>query len=186
MIILITTLEERQRMGKLIKEQRKANGFTQSDIAKILSIGKFTISDYEHGNIKVIPFEKRVALSMILDINAEDLLYEKEKGQVNTDFIPKAQNDFANLVEELIEKQEEEERTGYTAGIVSDILLLSKHSDNINIEVAFHSVFSKRGLAETDALAMAKFFTWLCMEQPNVLSRWNDKMLRDKMDADKK
>lgn len=174
-------------IGDIIKNARKKLKLTQVDLAAMLNVSQDTISSYEKGKIKVIPFEKRVALSMILDINAEDLLYEQEKGQVSIDSVSKMKVAYDAFVAATLAKTlADAHNTGYIMGTIYKIFLSSENIDNANIENAFHELFSKRGLPNVDALALAKFFTWLCMEQPNVLSRWNDKMLREKMDASKK
>lgn len=44
-----------------------------------MGIGTKAVSDYEKGKIKVIPFEKRVKMSSVLNIPVSELLYDNEK-----------------------------------------------------------------------------------------------------------
>lgn len=71
--------QEQQKIGELIRQQRKKKKLTQTQLAQFLDVGTQAISDYEKGKIKVIPFEKRVKLARILEISLADLLYENEK-----------------------------------------------------------------------------------------------------------
>lgn len=187
-------LSEREKIGQLIRLQRKNKKMTQAQVGKFLAIGKDVISDYENGKVKVIPFEKRVQLSILLDIDAKDLLYEQEKGSVKlgrdvydravfnacydtkiqgiTDFINS--KDFGSLTDAV-----------YKIGYLSQC---DENVDDIpiNLEstcVLYHKEFLKRGLSENDALDLAKFFAWLCVKNPKVLSNWYDITLREKIAA---
>lgn len=71
--------EEQKRIGELIRQQRKLKKMTQTELGALLNLGTKAISDYEKGHIKVIPFEKRVRLADMLDIQLTDLLYDEEK-----------------------------------------------------------------------------------------------------------
>lgn len=66
-------------IGDIIKKARKKSKLTQVDLATMLNVSQDTISSYEKGKIKVIPFEKRVKLAGILDIPIAELLYSDEK-----------------------------------------------------------------------------------------------------------
>lgn len=66
-------------IGDIIKNARKKSKLTQVDLATMLNVSQDTISSYEKGKIKVIPFEKRVKLAGILDIPIAELLYSDEK-----------------------------------------------------------------------------------------------------------
>lgn len=66
-------------IGDIIKKARKKSKLTQVDLATMLNVSQDTISSYEKGKIKVIPFEKRVKLASILDIPISELLYSDEK-----------------------------------------------------------------------------------------------------------
>jgi len=71
--------QQQQEIGKLIRQQRKNKKLTQTQLGELLDVGKKSISDYEIGKVKVIPFAKRVQLAKILEIPIADLLYEEER-----------------------------------------------------------------------------------------------------------
>lgn len=187
-------LSEREKIGQLIKLQRKNKKLTQAQVGKFLAIGKDVISDYENGKVKVIPFEKRVQLSILLDIDAKDLLYEQEKGNVTlgrdvynraifdacyeakiqriTDFInSKGFGSLTDAVYKIGYLSQDDEKDG-------DIQL-----DLESTRVLYHKEFLKRGLSENDALELSKFFAWLSLKNPKVLSDWYDITLREKIAA---
>ena len=190
-------LSEREKIGQLIKLQRKNKKLTQAQVGKFLAIGKDVISDYENGKVKVIPFEKRVQLSILLDIDAKDLLYEQEKGNVTlgrdvynraifdacyeakiqriTDFInSKGFGSLTDAVYKIGYLSQDDEKDG-------DIQL-----DLESTRVLYHKEFLKRGLSENDALELSKFFAWLSLKNPKVLSDWYDITLREKIAAGRK
>lgn len=190
-------LSEREKIGQLIKLQRKNKKLTQAQVGKFLAIGKDVISDYENGKVKVIPFEKRVQLSILLDIDAKDLLYEQEKGNVTlgrdvynraifdacyeakiqriTDFInSKGFGSLTDAVYKIGYLSQDDEKAG-------DIQL-----DLESTRVLYHKEFLKRGLTENDALELSKFFAWLSLKNPKVLSDWYDITLREKIAAGQK
>lgn len=190
-------LSEREKIGQLIKLQRKNKKLTQAQVGKFLAIGKDVISDYENGKVKVIPFEKRVQLSILLDIDAKDLLYEQEKGNVTlgrdvysraifdacyeakiqriTDFInSKGFGSLTDAVYKIGYLSQDDEKDG-------DIQL-----DLESTRVLYHKEFLKRGLSENDALELSKFFAWLSLKNPKVLSDWYDITLREKIAAGQK
>ena len=68
-----------KQIGEVIKKSRKNKKMTQAQVGKFLAIGKVVISDYENGKVKVIPFEKRVKLSSVLNIPVSELLYDNDK-----------------------------------------------------------------------------------------------------------
>lgn len=70
--------EERQRIGDTIRQARKNKKITQTQLGAEIGIGKVAVANYESGKIKVIPFEKRVKLSSVLDIEFSRLLYRSE------------------------------------------------------------------------------------------------------------
>lgn len=190
-------LSEREKIGQLIKLQRKNKKLTQAQVGKFLAIGKDVISDYENGKVKVIPFEKRVQLSILLDIDAKDLLYEQEKGNVTlgrdvynraifdacyeakiqriTDFInSKGFGSLTDAVYKIGYLSQDDEKDG-------DIQL-----DLESTRALYHKEFLKRGLSENDALELSKFFAWLSLKNPKVLSDWYDITLREKIAAGRK
>lgn len=71
-------MNEQQKIGKIIKEAREKKGLSQGKLAKLLEVQNPVIYKYEKGLIKVIPFEKRIKISEILNINLEELLYMQE------------------------------------------------------------------------------------------------------------
>ena len=70
--------QQQQEIGERIRKHRKKKKLNQTQLGELLGIGTKAVSDYEKGNIKVIPFEKRVKLASILDIPLTALLYEDE------------------------------------------------------------------------------------------------------------
>ena len=68
-----------KQIGEVIKKSRKNKKLTQAQLGKILSVTKKAISDYELAKINVIPFEKRVKMSSVLNIPVSELLYDNEK-----------------------------------------------------------------------------------------------------------
>lgn len=75
--------QQQQEIGERIRQHRKEKKLNQTQLGELLGIGTKAVSDYEKGNIKVIPFEKRVKLASILDIPLTALLYEDEKFSIN-------------------------------------------------------------------------------------------------------
>lgn len=80
---------EQERIGSLIKQARKKYKLTQGDLADKLEVSQDTISSYEKGKIKVIPYEKRVKLSRILDIDRQELLYQNENFTIDLEELRK-------------------------------------------------------------------------------------------------
>lgn len=72
-------MNEQQRIGKIIKEARESAALSQGKLAELLGVQNPVIYKYEKGKIKVIPYEKRVKLAEILDIDLAELLYFSEK-----------------------------------------------------------------------------------------------------------
>ena len=72
-------LEERQRIGDIIRKARKNKKITQTQLGAEIGVGVQVISDYEKGKVKVIPFERRSKLAILLGIPLEALIYEDEK-----------------------------------------------------------------------------------------------------------
>lgn len=78
-MLAVDNLEERQRIGDTIRQVRKNKKITQTQLGAEIGVGKVAIANYESGKIKVIPFEKRVKLAEILNIDLDELLYFSEK-----------------------------------------------------------------------------------------------------------
>ena len=74
--------EERQRIGRLIKEARESAALSQGKLAELLGTQSPVIYKYEDGDIVVIPFEKRIKMAKILHIDLAELLYENELGLI--------------------------------------------------------------------------------------------------------
>ena len=68
-----------KQIGEVIKKARKNKKITQTQLGELLGIGTKAVSDYEKGKINVIPFEKRVKMSSVLNIPVSELLYDNEK-----------------------------------------------------------------------------------------------------------
>ena len=68
-----------KQIGEVIKEARKNKKLTQAQLGKMLSVTKKAISDYELAKINVIPFEKRMKMSSVLNIPVSELLYDNDK-----------------------------------------------------------------------------------------------------------
>lgn len=71
--------QQQQEIGERIRQHRKKKKLNQTQLGELLGIGTKAVSDYEKGKIKVIPFEKRVKLAEILNIDLDELLYFSEK-----------------------------------------------------------------------------------------------------------
>lgn len=72
-------ISESEKIGDIIRIARKSKKITQAQLGRELGISKLTVSGYETGKVKVIPFEKRVKLSKILDIKMNELFYSNEQ-----------------------------------------------------------------------------------------------------------
>ena len=70
---------EKEQIGEVIKKARKNKKITQTQLGAAIGVGKVAIANYESGKIKVIPFEKRVNMSSVLNIPVSELLYDNEK-----------------------------------------------------------------------------------------------------------
>lgn len=68
-----------KQIGEVIKKARKNKKITQTQLGAEIGVGKVAIANYESGKIKVIPFEKRVKMSSVLNIPVSELLYDNEK-----------------------------------------------------------------------------------------------------------
>ncbi len=75
-------MSESEKIGQVIQVARKRKKITQAQLGKELGISKLTVSGYETGKIKIIPFERRLQLGAILDIDPEDIFYTNELSQL--------------------------------------------------------------------------------------------------------
>ena len=116
-------LEERQRIGDIIRKARKNKKITQTQLGAEIGVGVQVISDYEKGKVKVIPFERRSKLAILLGIPLEALIYEDEK--VKGGVIPaileiKAEHDLKKDWSEYIESTSEMILTSLVMRVVRD------------------------------------------------------------------
>ena len=74
--------------GERIRDLRRAKGITQSDMAKMLSTTKQTISKYEKGIVTNIPSDRIEAMARLLDTTPEYILgWEQKQIEENNDII---------------------------------------------------------------------------------------------------
>lgn len=178
--------EEQKRIGELIRQQRKKQKMTQTDLGSLLNLGTKAISDYEKGHIKVIPFAKRVKLADILDIPIAELLYSGEKTDrkcINIAF------QYAKSVEPMGEKEmntffeilDSSPMNQFRKTVLKDCnnlplgkaveFVLEKINDNDTyygdiegLEVIFKTLFKSRGMSEADAESLSSYFGSLYLE----------------------
>lgn len=90
--------------GKRIRDLRKSKGITQSDMAKLLSTTKQTISKYEKGIVTNIPSDRIEAMARLLDTTPEYILgWEEQENPAISDGMTEAQRqliEFARTVPE--------------------------------------------------------------------------------------
>ena len=177
----MNNLEERQRIGDTIRKARKEKKITQKGLSDALHIRQDVVSDYENGQIKVIPFEKRVKLASILDIPLNALLYEDEKSTdrscrdvvqqyVNTVGIMD-EKDIDNIADILRKTPAAQFRTrllevsaSYPLGQAVQVILTEiekndkYYSDIELLQTALMQLFSARGLTDADAKSLASYF----------------------------
>lgn len=186
-------MNEQQRIGELIKKSRIEKNISQGKLAKLLSVQNPVIYKYENGLIKTIPFDKRIVLSSILDIDINDLLYKQERETTFVDSTAK----LKIVYDAFMTAKEQAIRNSLNA--CKDISLMEAvykigymafddktELEDENLKKICYEEFLKRGLSENDALDLAKFFAWLCIKQPQVLSQWHDIMLKEKLDTENK
>lgn len=194
MVVTMSTFEEKQRIGQKIHTARKNKKITQLQLGKMLSVTKKAISDYELAKINVIPFEKRVQLSILLDIDVKDLLYEHEKENVSIGNDAMSKAAYVAFKEAKIRAMSEfvnSKNFGSLSEAIYKLGYLSQCDKNAcefqldleNTGILYYEEFLKRGLSENDALELSKFFAWLSLKNPKVLSDWYDITLREKIAA---
>ena len=110
-MLIVDNLEERQRIGEMIRLARKENKITQKDLSVMLNVGRDNISLYESGKIKVIPFEKRVKLSEALNVPITNLLYENEKNVGMRAITDKTWEVIWNFSDAIMQQSKEEALT---------------------------------------------------------------------------
>lgn len=173
-------------IGDIIKNARKKSKLTQVDLAAMLNVSQDTISSYEKGKIKVIPFEKRVKLADMLNIPIAELLYSEEKTDrqcVNTAF------KYAKSVEPMDDKEmntffgilDLSPMNQFRKTVLKDCsnlplgeavkFVLEKINDNDayygdieGLQVIFKNLFKSRGMSEEDAESLSSYFGTLYLE----------------------
>lgn len=73
------SLTEQEELGITLFHKRKKLGLLQAAVAKMVGLGKPTISSYECGVVKNIALSTRVKLARALGLSLEEILYESEK-----------------------------------------------------------------------------------------------------------
>lgn len=82
----MTHKKERRPLNELIKENRKAKGLTQTELAEEAKVSQSLISTLEKGNANTVTFGTVVSLGKILGFCLSDIKVEEESGaQVTTE-----------------------------------------------------------------------------------------------------
>lgn len=161
----MATLEERQRIGKLIHDTRKKEKVTQVQLGQLIGVTKKAISDYELAKVKTIPFDKRILLGTLLGIDISLLLYEQEKskGNVNSEIITHIIYERYMNIKENTVAEKVNSNIQVLTDTLYDVFRFSAQEElaRENVINICNDIFKKRGLSDTDAVALANFFTWL-------------------------
>lgn len=161
----MATLEERQRIGKLIHDTRKKEKVTQVQLGQLIGVTKKAISDYELAKVKTIPFDKRILLGTLLGIDISLLLYEQEKskGNVNSEIITHTIYERYMSIKENTVAEKVNSNVQVLTDTLYDVFRFSAQEElaRENVINICNDIFKKRGLSDADAVALANFFTWL-------------------------
>lgn len=161
----MATLEERQRIGKLIHDTRKKEKVTQVQLGQLIGVTKKAISDYELAKVKTIPFDKRILLGTLLGIDISLLLYEQEKskGNVNSEIITHIIYERYMNIKENTVAEKVNSNVQILTDTLYDVFRFSAQEElaKENVINICNDIFKKRGLSDSDAVALANFFTWL-------------------------
>lgn len=161
----MATLEERQRIGKLIHDTRKKEKVTQVQLGQLIGVTKKAISDYELAKVKTIPFDKRILLGTLLGIDISLLLYEQEKskGNVNSEIITHIIYELYMNIKENTVAEKVNSNVQVLTDTLYDVFRFSAQEElaRENVINICNDIFKKRGLSDADAVALANFFTWL-------------------------
>ncbi|WP_303235760.1 helix-turn-helix domain-containing protein [Phascolarctobacterium succinatutens] len=161
----MATLEERQRIGKLIHDTRKKEKVTQVQLGQLIGVTKKAISDYELAKVKTIPFDKRILLGTVLGIDISLLLYEQEKskGNVNSEIITHIIYERYMNIKENTVAEKVNSNVQVLTDTLYDVFRFSAQEElaRENVINICNDIFKKRGLSDADAVALANFFTWL-------------------------
>lgn len=161
----MATLEERQRIGKLIHDTRKKEKVTQVQLGQLIGVTKKAISDYELAKVKTIPFDKRILLGTLLGIDISLLLYEQEKskGNINSEIITHIIYERYMNIKENTVAEKVNSNVQVLTDTLYDVFRFSAQEElaRENVINICNDIFKKRGLSDADAVALANFFTWL-------------------------
>lgn len=161
----MATLEERQRIGKLIHDTRKKEKVTQVQLGQLIGVTKKAISDYELAKVKTIPFDKRILLGTLLGIDISLLLYEQEKskGNINSEIITHIIYERYMNIKENTVAEKVNSNVQVLTDTLYDVFCFSAQEElaRENVINICNDIFKKRGLSDADAVALANFFTWL-------------------------
>lgn len=149
-------LKERQRIGDTICQARKNKKITQTQLGAEIGVGKVAIANYESGKIKVIPFEKRVKLAEILNIDLDELLYFSEK-------IASVDESFKRDVEKFIKHNPVIAKDFFESKFYNNIEKLYNEKYNISLD-------NSRENYEAQALLEALKFYHFMMQHIEMLA----------------
>ena len=109
-------------IGKKVKELRKANNFTMSELANICKISQSYISDLENGKIKKPSGEKLRKIAEVFGVSTDYFLIEKHKEEMeefSNKWNNKSEEERRNIANKTKEKWEEEEKETIINTIIS-------------------------------------------------------------------
>lgn len=155
-MLTVDNVKERQRIGEMIRLARKENKITQKELSVMLNVGRDNISLYESGKIKVIPFEKRVKLAEILNIDLDELLYFSEK-------IASVDESFKRDVGKFIKHNPEVAKDFFKSKFYNNIEKLYNEKYNISLD-------NSRENYEAQALLEALKFYHFMMQHIEMLA----------------
>ncbi len=158
--------EERQHIGEIIRNARKGMKMTQKELSNILGVRQDVISDYENGNTKVIPFNRRVQLSEVLSIDFSKLIYENENIPLTTKILDNASNALVTVrktpydkgkIDEIIDALSEKEKASYVRYFIS---LTDKCSLAELLYILFATLLQNRVMNETAEEIISNVIEW--------------------------
>lgn len=155
-MLIVDNLKERQRIGDTICQARKNKKITQTQLGAEIGVGKVAIANYESGKIKVIPFEKRVKLAEILNIDLDELLYFSEK-------IASVDESFKRNVEKFIKHNPVIAKDFFESKFYNNIEKLYNEKYNISLD-------NSRENYEAQALLEALKFYHFMMQHIEMLA----------------
>ncbi len=96
------------KVGKRIKDARKAKGLTQKELAKLLNCSHTTISKYEQGEIENMPRPRIQKMADILDVSPLmlfDFDEDKSKKPTGEGELSERKKEFIKKVEAMTDEQ---------------------------------------------------------------------------------